>query len=141
LGANGCTLEWSKELSKADRFVAEIRQLAFAEGKLVENWRPHTAFRMERVADHFRGTIAGLEPNRLYTVRVRSQEKGNAPGPVVFQTAFTTPLPQQSSSKPGWKTAVAVFGFIWLAVFYWKRRRRAPAPATFDARKTQKIFD
>lgn len=141
LTPTSCSIDWSKDLSKAPRFIAEIRQLAFANGELVQNWRPHAGFHFERQADRIRGTIDEIEPGKLYTIRVRGQEPGSPPGAVVFQMGFSTPLPEKSSFGFGWKSWLVGIALACLAIAYWRRHRNPPVSANFDARKTQRIFD
>jgi len=141
LTPTSCSIEWSKELSKAPRFIAEMRQLAIANGELVQNWRPHAGFHFERQGDRVRGTIDGIEPGKLYTIRVRGQEPGSPPGAVVFQMGFSTPLPEKSSFGFGWKSWLVGIALAWVAIVYWRHHRNPPVPANFNARKTQRIFD
>jgi hypothetical protein len=141
LSPKSCAIEWRADLSSASKFAAEMRELAFADGQLVQKWNAHAAFDTQKVGDRVRGTIRGLQPGRLYTVRIRAVKDGKISGPAVIQTAFTTPVPEKAFSRLGWKTMVFAIALILGGAWYWKRRRNTPPAPVVDARKTQRIFD
>jgi hypothetical protein len=138
MNATSCTLEWHVERTPATKFIAETRELKIENGQLAKLWHKHHAFRVERVGDHFRGTIEQLQPSRMYTVRVRGLDDQGEAGAAIFEAAITTRPPESKSSAGIWKALLGIASVAAIGFFILRRLRAGATPA-FDPKKTQRI--
>jgi hypothetical protein len=138
MSATSCSLEWHVERTSATQFVAETRELRIENGELAKHWHKHAAFRVDRIGNHFRGTIEQLEPSRMYTIRVRGLNDRGEPEATIFEASITTRPPLAKTSSTIWKALLAVVA-IAVAGFVILRRLRASAAPAFDPKKTQRM--
>lgn len=133
-----CTLEWHGELSDSPTFVAERRQLYIDDGKIATRWEK-LPWKVERSGLFVHGTFDHLAPGQRYTVRIRSVDRDGDPGPRVFETSFSTAVPQPSKAKTGVITVLLLAGAGAGAFLFWRRRQQEPPLRTAGLKKTQRI--
>ncbi len=131
-----CVLEWHAELSPANTFVAERRELSMPSGKLTARWLSMPDFKAERTGQRVRGSFEQLAPGHRYTVRVLAVSTDKRTQ--IFQTSFDTPRAAKRSGKFAVLTALAVLGAGLGAFVVWKRRRPQPTQAA-ALKKTQRF--
>jgi hypothetical protein len=132
-----CVLEWHAELSDAQSFVAERRQLYFDDGKIAARWEK-LSLKIERTGQYVHGTIDKLAPGQRYTVRVLGVDRYGDPGPRVFETSFGTAVPKPSRVKSSLLVLVVLAAAGAGAFLFW-RRNQPPPRRTAGLKKTQRI--
>jgi hypothetical protein len=138
MSATSCSLEWHVERTPATRFIAETRELKIENGELAKHWHKHADFRVDRIGNHFRGTIGQLQPSRMYTIRVRELNNEGEPGATVFEASITTRPPQSKTAGTIWKGLIAVVAIVGAGYVVLRRLRKSATPA-FDPKKTQRM--
>jgi hypothetical protein len=139
MSPTSCTLEWHADRSPATKFIAESRELKIENHQLAMYWHSHRAFRVERIGNHFRGTIEQLQPSRMYTFRVRGLDAQGEPGPAIFEASVSTRPPESHSTKGTWTVVMIVVAIAAGAFLWFRHRLRTEATPPIDPTKTQRI--
>jgi hypothetical protein len=123
LTPQSAALEWPAELGPAVNLSLEERQYTVGPGGQLEvNWLPLPGISFKTGGNPVRAEMPKLEPDRTYTVRVRSGAD------TLFTSQFKTPVKPPFISI-SWQTMTLSALFIALAVVSWIRWKGRSRPS------------
>ena len=92
------TLSWQAKLSPATQFRVEMRRLGLDEARaLTVTWVEHKPATVRREKESYVATLGGLQPAKIWAIRVLPLDASGAAGARLFALTFATPVAPPSA--------------------------------------------